>query len=465
MPFLQEVLKFLDFRWSQLGMEVPTMFGAFHIISLIAMVAITVLLCVLWNKGIIKNVRNVVLVTAIIVLVFEIYKQINFSFSYQDGIKFNYQWYIFPWQFCSTPLYIGLMAGLSKGKIHDHFCSYLSTYAFFAGLAVMIYTGDVFIDTIGICVQTMICHGSMVVIAVFLFYTGYVDTGWNTLLKALPIFTMNLSIAVGLNELFHNVIKPLVRPDFMEEGRDITFNMFYVGRYKYWEWNNIPVYSSIHNAILDMNENLYPLCILIYIVGFTAVAAIMLLLVRTVERILTTDYELQYIEADERRRIRQAERKERLKVLEAERKERAIENREKNKQRKQEEKERRAEEREERRNERRNEKQKERARRKAEKKKQRKAKRKARKKELQERLAEKRREKKKERQEEKRLKERMKKIEREEKEREKRERKLEKEEKKRKKEEKKALKKWIKNQKKMGNDDPDIEDFYDWYYD
>lgn len=465
MTFFQAILKFLDTRWSQFGMEVPKAFGWFHIVSLIAMIGAAFLLCYFWQKRVIKNVRNVILITAIVVLVFEMYKQINFSFSYENGIKFNYQWYIFPWQFCSTPLFIGLLAGLTKGKVHDHLCSYLATYAFFAGLAVMIYTGDVYTDTIGICIQTMVCHGSMVAIAIFLFYTGYIRNIWSTLLKALPVFIMCLTVAIGFNELFHNVIKPLIRPDFMEEGRDIAFNMFYIGRYKYWEWNNIPVYSSIHNAILGANEALYPLCVLIYIIGFTSLAGLMIFLVQRVEIILTTDYEAQYAIMDEQRKIRQLERRERLKELEEKRKIRVLEERERRRQEREEARLRRAEEREEIRDERRNERQRERARRKNARKQVRKDNQMARQQARQDERDAKRLQKQKERDEEKRLRKRMKEIEKEEKERAKQDKKIEKINNKKRKEEKKALKKWIRNQKKMGNKEPDIREFYEWYYD
>lgn len=67
-------------------------------------VGATVLLCLLYKKGIIKNVSRVVLVMALIVIVLEIYKQLQYSFSYDGGVVFDYQWYAFPWQFCSMPM-------------------------------------------------------------------------------------------------------------------------------------------------------------------------------------------------------------------------------------------------------------------------------------------------------------------------------------------------------------------------
>ena len=40
---------------------------------------------------------------------------INFSFNY-DSLHtwWNYQWYAFPFQFCSTPMYVGLIAALTN---------------------------------------------------------------------------------------------------------------------------------------------------------------------------------------------------------------------------------------------------------------------------------------------------------------------------------------------------------------
>ena len=489
MPVIEKILRFLDTQW-----ETPALYGTYHIICLVLMFAVAILLCVLWTKGIIKNARNVVLVTAIVVLVFEIYKQINYTFGVGDaGITVDYRWYAFPWQFCSTPLYIGLLAGLTKGKPHDHFCSYLSTYALFAGLAVMLYPGDVFTSTIGICIQTVICHGSMVVIAIFLFYTEHVSTDWSTLWKATPIFGIALSVAVGLNELSHVV-------GIDTEG----FNMFFVSR---WNDSTLPVYSLVHNAIMKSNPNLYPLCVILYMVGFTCVAAFMLLLARGIKLIATTDYNAEYAEMDARRQERIVRRKEKLELLEerrkqalkeerekrlrkradkkakklAERKEKQAERREKRKEKQAE----RREERKEMREERRDERQRELEIRKKERKKAQKEKRKEMRDEKKERRKKKKERKRQLRRDEKKLRDRMN-------ENEKREKKLEKERKKQAKEEKKAakeakkalkeqrkaekkaakraekryneaLKHWIKKQKKAGKH-YSIEDFDEYYY-
>ncbi len=153
-------------------------------------------------------------------------------------------------------MYVGSLAALTRGKLHDALCSYLATFSLFAGLCVMFYPGDVFIDTIGINVQTMICHGSMVAIGIYLLSTGYVKLAHKTVLKAAPVFAACVLMAAGMNELAHLT------------GLKETFNMFFIS--PHWDCT-LPLYSLIHEAVP------FPLNLLIYIAGFTAAAWIVLL--------------------------------------------------------------------------------------------------------------------------------------------------------------------------------------------
>ena len=251
---IQDILRFLDAQG-----EVPALYGSYHVISLVIMVLLTVWFCKIAGKHDAERVRRVVLWTAIIVVILEVYKQVNYSFGYEDGITFDYLWYAFPWQFCSTPMYVGLLAGLTKpGKLHDALCAYLATFAIFAGLAVMLYPGNVYTSTVGINFQTTVCHGSMVVIGGYLYASGHVKMEHKTILKALPVFCVTAAIAIVLNEIGNTV-------GLSEQG----FNMFYFSPYGE---PNLPVYSSVQQVV-D-----YPWSLIIYIVGFTGLAYLMLLI-------------------------------------------------------------------------------------------------------------------------------------------------------------------------------------------
>lgn len=262
MQFLQQLLKILD-----TPMVKPTPYGWFHIVSLVLTALVILWLCLKHKNDSSRQVTNVVFFTALVVALLEVYKQVNYSFSYEDGITFDYQWYAFPWQFCSSPMYIGLLAGIfRKGKVHDALCAYLATYAVFAGLCVMFYPVDIYISTIGINIQTTICHCSMIVIGAYLFATGHVKLEHKTVLKAIPVFAIMIAIAVILNEHAYAVgIVP-------EE----TFNMFFISRHCD---PSLPVYSLVQAVVP------YPWCLVIYIAAFSIAAYLMLLLAMGVHRL------------------------------------------------------------------------------------------------------------------------------------------------------------------------------------
>ena len=249
---MENILRILD-----ASMPKPELYGWFHIVSLLMTGLVTFILCRYSKK---LQPRKVVLITAIIVSFLEIYKQINYSFSYTDGITFDYQWYAFPFQFCSTPMYIGLLAGLTRrGKIHDAANAYLATYAVFAGVCVMLYPATVFIGTIGINIQTMICHGSMIAVGVYLLYCGYVKIEHKTVLRAIPVFAICVAMACVMNETAY-------RTGLLERE---TFDMFFISPYG---TPSLPVYSLVQGVVP------FPWCLVIYIAAFTLAAYLMLLI-------------------------------------------------------------------------------------------------------------------------------------------------------------------------------------------
>ena len=238
MDFWIQVLKLL-----YAALPTPQPFGVFHLLSFAFYIALAIVLCKTHKKGDDRRVRRVVQIIAIITLILELYKQINYAFDYSSGqITFDYAWYAFPWQFCSTPLYVGLIAGFTrKGKLHQAMCAYLATFSVFAGICVMFYPTTVFISTIGINIQTMFCHGTMITMGVYLLYSGYVKLEHKTILKALPVFMSAVAIAMIMNEVAYQ--SGLLETD--------VFDMFFISPYF---TNDMPVFSLIEKYV---SPNLY----------------------------------------------------------------------------------------------------------------------------------------------------------------------------------------------------------------
>ena len=84
MSFWQSLLAFLD-----TSMETPPAFGWFHLMWVaLSFLVLIPLLCFPKEQSP-DHVRKVVLATAIIVIILEVYKMINYSFSYENGIVFD----------------------------------------------------------------------------------------------------------------------------------------------------------------------------------------------------------------------------------------------------------------------------------------------------------------------------------------------------------------------------------------
>ena len=102
MNFFEQIIWALDGK-----MPEPPMFGWFHLLTIGAIIVLTFLLC--WRlRNCSKKTFNIIILVAWIVMVlFEIYKQLNYSFSW-DGTNavWDYQWYAFPFQLCSSPLFV-----------------------------------------------------------------------------------------------------------------------------------------------------------------------------------------------------------------------------------------------------------------------------------------------------------------------------------------------------------------------
>ena len=101
-------------------METPKTLGWFHILWIVLTIAAILYCCIYRRNDSEKRVRQVVFWTSLVVILLEVYKQVNYTFGYSsDVVTTDYQWYAFPFQFCSMPMYVGLLMGLSKkGRFH-----------------------------------------------------------------------------------------------------------------------------------------------------------------------------------------------------------------------------------------------------------------------------------------------------------------------------------------------------------
>ena len=253
MTLLDQIMSFLD---GEMARPVPYQsidISWFHYLALTITLIATVIAVIRLKNANDIQIRRFLLSFSGLLLTFEVYKQLIFSFQ----ANWDYQWYAFPFQFCSTPMYVALFAGLTKNiKIQQALINFLGTYGLFAGLAAMIYPNDVFVSTIGINIQTMVHHGAMMVVGTALL-ANRVQLKPSSIIGATTIFLILVTIAILLN-FAHNT--------WIVDG---TFNMFFIN----------PQYQN-HLPVLKLIEPHVPhfLFVIIYTIGFIIVAFLVLLI-------------------------------------------------------------------------------------------------------------------------------------------------------------------------------------------
>ena len=244
----------------QVEMTTPASYGIWHICFLLLAGAASVGAVWRFRDASEKTQRRLLLTVWLVLVTLEVYKQLVFSLDVTDGVAdWSYQWYAFPFQFCSSPLYVLPFAIFPRSdRIRSAVMSFLATFSLFGGMAVMAYPGDVFIGMIGINIQTMVHHGSQVVLGVLM-------VAWNRrrmdkvfFAKGIAVFAILAAVAMILNLGVHAAL--------VSAGMgDLTFNMFFISPYHPC---TLPGLSLVYPAVP------YPVFLALYLLGFSAVAGI-----------------------------------------------------------------------------------------------------------------------------------------------------------------------------------------------
>ncbi len=201
----------------------PAAFGVFHLAS-VAIILLLFVLMVLLRRRLPRGERaqqRALLAFGVGLLLLEIGKQI--TYSYTPGVGWAYNWDRFPFQFCSTPIYVALLAMcLRAGKLRRALLAFLATYSPVAGCAVLFYpAADVFHEIVFLDLHTMLWHGAMLLFGLYLWLTEAVLPTRGTALGAALVYLPMPAVALILNEAEH----------LWDFAGEMTFNMFYISRF------------------------------------------------------------------------------------------------------------------------------------------------------------------------------------------------------------------------------------------
>ena len=210
---------------SNIEMEEPTAFGGFHLFSILLVVFLGTLLALGHKDSGEGTFRRVIGAMFFVMLGFEIVKQTVLCMSVEEGrIVYEYNWTEFPFQLCSTPLYVlPLLAFLPDGWLRDMAAAYTMSYAFIGGLATYIVPSTIFTTSVLRNIQTVVHHGIQIVSGVYTASHFRRRMGRRFFLSGVALFSALYLVANLLNTVGY---KLLVSLGAFEEG--YIFNMFFV---------------------------------------------------------------------------------------------------------------------------------------------------------------------------------------------------------------------------------------------
>ncbi len=200
-----------------------------------------------------KRTRDrVVFAYGIIMLLAEIYKQTFFAI--ENGA---YRWDLFPWQFCSVPMYVAVLAPLLKeGRLKEMFYKFLSFFGLIAGIMTLILPEGLYWDYVTITCHSFFWHTSITIIGLYLItvngYAKSVRCFFREWLGASAVYAAVVCVALILDTTWGLLLKNVIWPEQ-------TFNMFYIS----------PFYNSSLPVFRDVQPYIpYPVFLLFYIAAF-----------------------------------------------------------------------------------------------------------------------------------------------------------------------------------------------------
>lgn len=233
-------------------METPVPFGWFHLLWIGIMLVSIFILYKLRNRYSEKQLKIILLVYGIIAFVLEALKQVLWSFNYDSVtniITWDFQWYSFPFQLCTTPIFVCLISAfLKKGKVRDSLFAYLGFFTILGSISTIFIPDSCFTSDILINIHTMWLHYGSFVVSIYLLINKLIKPEIKSLFKGFIVFLIFVCIANILNlSVYHSGIL---------NGE--TFNMFYISPYFI---SSLPVFDVIQENVA------YLLYLFIYIIA------------------------------------------------------------------------------------------------------------------------------------------------------------------------------------------------------
>ena len=200
----------------------PEMFGAFHILTALAVTAAVCAFSFAFRKLNDNGRCRLLFICGLVLLIMEIYKQL-FLYYIVNGQAFD--WWFFPFQLCSVPMYLCLILPFtgSDSLLGKTILTFLAGYAFVGAVAALIWPEDFLRSYLSLTLHGFIWHGILLFIS--LIAMRMADVSLKGQLRAAALFIILSIIAIIIN---------IIAEPRMTAGLPHRYSaMFYLNPYHY----------------------------------------------------------------------------------------------------------------------------------------------------------------------------------------------------------------------------------------
>lgn len=208
MNFLYDLL-----ACTALEMTEPKPYGLFHILFTLVGGAVSVYGAWRLRNADDRTHRAVLLTVGLALAVSEIYKQLFHTVYLNGGV---YNWSILPYQLCSVPMYLCLLAPFLSAEKQQTVYAFMCTYNLLGGLMSFLFPSGLCHPYWTLTLHAFGWHMLLVFLGMYLAVSGRMQWSGKTFAQATRLFLLLCAIAFGINCLLGPV-------------SEWTVNMFYIG--------------------------------------------------------------------------------------------------------------------------------------------------------------------------------------------------------------------------------------------
>lgn len=189
-------------RWTSWPMDVPKPYGLFHLSFFLLGLVLCLMIATRLRHESEKRVDWILFGCGAILLVLELYKQAFYLVVIGNG---TYQWWVFPFQLCSVPMYLCLLLPFIKSaRIKEAMHEFLLIINGFGGFVAFLEPSGLLHPYYSLTFHAFLWHMMLIFIALLLWRTNLAGNHLNDFKKTLPVFAVVVAVAETINVLFRS---------------------------------------------------------------------------------------------------------------------------------------------------------------------------------------------------------------------------------------------------------------------